>query len=274
MDKIINYIPIDKLSDAVSDNNTTITGLFVKTVIIIIIILGFVLISYLILSKFTGRKVEKMEVETSSTVTVPQHINGSLDLHIDQTDKSTIVNGSITSINQTPIANTPTTPVSDSPTTPITPTTPATLIAQSDASTSAQVVTNATGTTPPVSAVVSAPVKETPEQIYGVKTTYSKLQEITNPSSLDGQKGYISRDKVCYRYKAKDDAFVKKRFGCIACQVDNRQNIAHNYHGTNTNVVATCVYAKNEDPSDYSIWTREKCISTCSNNPDLKDITQ
>jgi hypothetical protein len=115
---------------------------------------------------------------------------------------------------------------------------------------------------------------ETPEQLYKVKTTYTKLQEITNPSSLDGPKEYISRDKVCYRYKAKDDAYVKKRFGCIACQVDNRTNIAHDYHGTNTNVVATCVYAKNEDPTDLSVWTREKCVNVCSNDPEFKDISQ
>jgi hypothetical protein len=229
MDKVIKYIPIDKISEAASENNITITGLFVKTVIIVIIILGFVLISYLILSKLTGKKVENMEV------TAPPHITEPLNVQVDQTSNS------LTSVSES------------SPTLPVE--TPSTEVSSS------------------IPTISSSVEMQTPEELYKVKTTYTKLQEITDPSSLDGPKGYISRDNICYRYRAKDDTYVKKRFGCIACQVDNRTNIVHDYDGTNTNVAATCVYAKNEDPTDHSIWTREKCVNVCSNDPEFKDIS-
>lgn len=103
------------------------------------------------------------------------------------------------------------------------------------------------------------------------KTVYNKLEEVNLPSNLTGEDGYIGRDQICYRYKVTDRNFVNKRYGCMACQIDKR-NGQNNYNNTKTNIIATCVYSDKEDPNDNSVWTKEKCISVCSNNPDYKDI--
>lgn len=102
---------------------------------------------------------------------------------------------------------------------------------------------------------------------YEVRTRYAKLDEIIYPSSLTGEKGYISRDDICYRYKKDDDRFVKNRYGCMACQVDNTDG-EKNYDNTNTNVIVSCVYGDNKN--DPSVWSREQCVQKCS-TPELKD---
>ena len=104
--------------------------------------------------------------------------------------------------------------------------------------------------------------EETPKR--EIQTTYNKYDEITKPSSVSQPYGYIGRDFVCFRNKMKDHNFMKKRSGCMACQVDQSENKHHNYHGTNTNVIATCVYADQKDPNDPDVWTYEECKQRCS----------
>lgn len=101
-------------------------------------------------------------------------------------------------------------------------------------------------------------------------STYEKLQEVTNPSNLNGTGGYIGRDQICFREKLGDVEFMKKRYGCMACQVDKRTNGEKNYDGTKTNIISTCVYG-DADNSDPSIWTKEQCKSVCSTDK-YKDL--
>ena len=96
------------------------------------------------------------------------------------------------------------------------------------------------------------------------KTHYNKYDEIILPSSVANP--YIGRDHVCFRQKTGDHNFVGKRSGCMACQVDQE---GKKYDGTNTNVIATCVYAENSDDYDDSVWTKSKCESRCALLKDL-----
>lgn len=98
---------------------------------------------------------------------------------------------------------------------------------------------------------------------------YKKYDEITKPANISGPLGYIGRDFVCFREKSGDQAYINKRSGCMACQVDNRQN-PQKYGQTQTNVISTCVYSDSIDPNDPSVWTKEKCISGCQKLQDVK----
>lgn len=112
-----------------------------------------------------------------------------------------------------------------------------------------------------------------PDERITTKNTYNKFDEIDLPSSVDLPNGYIGRDYICFRNKIGDQNFVNKRSGCMACQVDSRQNGNKNYQGTNTNVIATCVYSNHTDPNDPDLWTKKMCIDFCSKQKynDLKD---
>lgn len=102
---------------------------------------------------------------------------------------------------------------------------------------------------------------DSPQQIY------KKYDEIIKPSSTKPN-SYIGRDYVCFREKLGDQTFMSKRTGCMACQVDSRK-IPEKYGGTETNVIASCVYNENTDPNDKSVWTKNMCLSECAK---LKDI--
>jgi len=111
------------------------------------------------------------------------------------------------------------------------------------------------------------PVHDITGTCYVPITTYKKYQQITNPSSISEPDGYIGRDKVCYRNKIGDSDFVKRRFGCMACQVDNDTTKKHNYDGTRTNVISTCVYSDKAD-LENGIWDENMCREQCGK---LKD---
>ncbi len=115
--------------------------------------------------------------------------------------------------------------------------------------------------------VKSLPVHDITGDCYVPVSTYKKYQKITNPSSIGDPAGYIGRDYVCYRNKVGDIDFVKKRFGCMACQVDNDNTKKHNYDGTGTNVISTCVYADKAD-LEHGIWDEKMCKEQCEK---LKD---
>ena len=98
------------------------------------------------------------------------------------------------------------------------------------------------------------------------KSIYSKGDEISLPSSLSGDMGYIGRDYVCYRGLANDNNFMARRNGCVACQVDLSDNI----NRTGTNVIATCVYGSDkENKLNRLIWTRQMCNDQCASMPDI-----
>jgi hypothetical protein len=120
---------------------------------------------------------------------------------------------------------------------------------------------------PAVPVPVPTPVHDITGTCYVPVTTYEKYQKITNPASVSEPAGYIGRDQVCYRNKIGDFDFVKRRFGCMACQVDRDKNKKHNYDGTGTNVISTCVYADNAD-LEHGIWDEKMCKDQCEK---LKD---
>lgn len=104
------------------------------------------------------------------------------------------------------------------------------------------------------------------------KRMYNKLDEITKPSNLTGERGYIGRDQICYRSKLGDTEFMKKRPYCMACQVDIRKGGNVDYDGTYTNVMKTCLYADNHDPNDPTVWTKDKCTVTCRDSTRMQDL--
>lgn len=105
-----------------------------------------------------------------------------------------------------------------------------------------------------------------------IKRIYNKLDEITKPSNLTGERGYIGRDQICYRSKLGDTEFMKKRPYCMACQVDIRKGGNVDYDGTYTNVMKTCLYADNHDPNDPTVWTKDKCIVTCRDSTKMQNL--
>ena len=107
-----------------------------------------------------------------------------------------------------------------------------------------------------------------PNQPTATQQIYNKYDEITKPSSNGKPNGYIGRDFVCFRGKDGDHTFMSKRTGCMACQVDSRQN-SEKYEGTQTNVISTCVYSDDLDPNDQSVWTKDMCRSKCEKIKDL-----
>lgn len=88
---------------------------------------------------------------------------------------------------------------------------------------------------------------------------YAKYDEIIHPSSLSGISGYISRDQICFRNKMGDLDYMKKRAGCMACQVDNTKDKKY----FNTNVITTCLYSPEPDTNDKSVYNRQQCIDRC-----------
>ncbi len=99
-----------------------------------------------------------------------------------------------------------------------------------------------------------------------VKQIYAKYDEITSPSSLSP---YVGRDKICFKDKLADNDYTSKRDGCIACKVDTTNSaLSKNYNQTNTNVINTCTYSSN--PSDSTIWNKQKCKDECAK---VQDVT-
>lgn len=110
--------------------------------------------------------------------------------------------------------------------------------------------------------VQSAPVQTT-------KQIYTKLDEITLPSSISASTGgYIGRDFVCFRGKMGDASYVSKNNGCMACQVD-KSGKNNNYGKTQTNVISTCVYTDDPKNTDPSIWTKQMCEASCGKIQDV-----
>jgi hypothetical protein len=105
-----------------------------------------------------------------------------------------------------------------------------------------------------------------------IKRNYNKLDEITKPSNLMGEKGYIGKDQICYRSKLGDIDYMKKRPYCMACQVDKRKDGNMDYDGTYTNIMKTCLYTDNHDPNDSTVWTKDKCIITCRDGKNMIDL--
>jgi hypothetical protein len=101
---------------------------------------------------------------------------------------------------------------------------------------------------------------------------YNKLDEITKPSNLTGDRGYIGKDQICYRSKLGDLDYMKKRPYCMACQVDKRKDGNVDYDGTYTNIMKTCLYADNYDPNDSNIWTKDKCLITCKDGKNMTNL--
>lgn len=106
------------------------------------------------------------------------------------------------------------------------------------------------------------------ESNIATKQIYEKGDEVTLPSSLSQPDGYISRDMVCFRNKLGNIDYMKKRAGCMACQVDSRAD-KKMYNGTNTNIISSCVYSKDK-PDDPSVWTKDQCVAMCAKVKDLK----
>jgi hypothetical protein len=191
--------------------------------------------------------------------------------HLDATTADAIPTIPISATPIVPIDSitpaTPTSTTSPTPTTTASPTTtsPAPTTTSPMPTTSPAPTTTTTAVTPSTATLMAAA-----SSTSNVQSIYNKGDEITLPSSNDLPTGYIGRDYVCFRQKEGNHNFVKKRTGCMACQVDKSGN--KNYNGTNTNVVATCVYAKVADPTDKDVWTRDQCVTACA-TPDFADIT-
>lgn len=101
------------------------------------------------------------------------------------------------------------------------------------------------------------------------KQFYQKYDLVNHPSSYDP---YIGRDYIAYRNLNCDRNYVSKRPGCMACQVDLRKDVDHNYDGTKTNIISTCLYDYNnkENNGNGDIWDYERCKKECSLLSDKK----
>ncbi len=97
-----------------------------------------------------------------------------------------------------------------------------------------------------------------------VKQFYKKGEDVFLPSSIGGKSGYIGRDHICYRHLVKDQNYISKRGGCMACTVDE-SNGGKNITFAETNILTTCIYGSDEDALiDNKIWSKKKCQTVCS----------
>lgn len=93
-----------------------------------------------------------------------------------------------------------------------------------------------------------------------IKTIYKPYEEVYYPSSIDDN-NYISRDYICYRDKIKDQDFVSKRKGCMACVIDPTNKINK---VTGSNILSTCIYGSDANALvDSTIFSKQKCLVTC-----------
>lgn len=101
------------------------------------------------------------------------------------------------------------------------------------------------------------------------KQNYKKGESVYLPSSLDDKLGYIGRDFICYRHSMKDQDYISKRGGCMACTVDLTNDGKNIDAITGTNILSTCVYGHDSDVLlDDKIWSRKKCETMCQSMPD------
>jgi len=107
--------------------------------------------------------------------------------------------------------------------------------------------------------IINLPIQE--HKNMETKQIYSKYEEINYPSSLTEPNGYISRDQICFRNKMGDFDFMRKRSGCMACQVDTTQN---NKNYLNTNVITTCLYSDIKNENDKSVYIKQECLDRCA----------
>ncbi len=235
----MEYLPIKDKS------NNDLTYIIMNLMLAIIVIVGSILIIYTI-TKFTNTKFEHIDNVSPS---------GNLTISSSQQDVVSSTNSSAMSSSSTSIPINVVTDVMSEST-----------ISLSNDSLSREI--NPTLPTLPILSAGSLVASIT----QNTKSVYKKNDDITLPSSLSKPDGYIGRDYVCYRGKLCDQFFVSQRPGCMACQVDSRNNGSNKYAGTGTNVMTTCVYGSDADNmTNPNIWTKQMCINSCANMQDTID---
>ena len=239
-----------EMQDLDKSSTSDIWELVKNLVIVIIVIVALLLISYFI-SKLLTKKFEFADKLDLGKKDIP----GNLVLNSTQATGIAVNVDSTMSASGTTVTPTPVAPTLVAPTL-VAPTLVAPVVPIHVAELPVANKTN-----------ISFPVHDITGTCHVPVTTYEKYQKITNPASISEPTGYIGRDQVCYRNKNGDFDFVKRRYGCMACQVDHDKNKKHSYDRTGTNVISTCVYADKAD-LEHGIWDEKMCKEQCEK---LKD---